>query len=99
MIREKLVAYRDAVAGASDVVRYRLTSEQAIALLDELAGVTLTHPDKIAVAKAAIAAVGEAEVGMEAQLAHANRLGAALAVLWEGLEGQIVDGVTITRRQ
>ncbi len=99
MIREKLVAYRDAVAGASDVVRYRLTSEQAIALLDELDGVTLNHPERITVAKAALAAVGEAKGGIEGQLAHAHRLGAAIAILWEALEGQAVDGVTITRKQ
>lgn len=99
MIREKLAAYKDAVGESSDTVRYRLTSEQAIALLDELDGVKLTHAEKAAVAKTALAAVGEASAGMDGQLAHAVRLGAALTLLWEALEGQVIDGVTITRKQ
>jgi len=99
MIREKLAAYRDAVGESSDAIRYRLTSEQAIALLDELDGVTLNHPEKAAVAKAALEAVGEAKDGIEGQLAHAKRLEAAINLLWEALEGQVIDGVTITRKQ
>lgn len=102
MIREKLKAqfelYQD-VMQPSDTLRCKLSSEQAIALLDELDGVTLNHPERVTVAKAALAAVGEAAGGIEGQLAHAKRLEAAINLLWEALEGQAVDGVTITRKQ
>lgn len=101
MIREKLVAYRDAIVdSASDTLRFRLSTDDAIILLGELDGVALNHPSKVTVAKAAIDALGEPPTKyIDAKLLYAARLEAAAALVWEAIEGQVVDGVTITRRQ
>lgn len=98
-IREKLAAYKDAVADdATDVVRYRLTTDQGFALLDEIDTTKLRHPERAAVAVALRGAIGAEPTGTDERLAWGQRMGAAVEALWEALEGQVVDGVTIIRR-
>lgn len=59
---------------------------------------TASAADSVSSVLAAVAALSESGTASDSVSALGSFV-AALAVLWEGLEGQIVDGVTITRRQ
>lgn len=99
-IRDKIAAYKEAVQEhASDELRMPLTTEGGVKLLSEIDPATLARPERAAVAVALLGAVGEMPKAIDAMLAWTKRFEAAVEALWEALEGQVIDGVTIIRRR
>lgn len=101
--RTRLAAFKDfhASQGGSGDPTIALSDADAVALVAELAPEELAHADRVAAGVALLGAVGAPpSVEQEDALAAwAQRKRDASQVLWDGLSGTVVDGVTIIRKR
>lgn len=99
---DSFIAYRDVLTavGATNLNR-PTTTEEAVALFPELDATKLKHGPKVAAAVKAWNAkqAQKAPTERRALTKHLNDMSDIEDDLWDGLEGEVVQGVTIIRRR
>ena len=78
-----------------------MTDAEAVALVGEMKPEELRHPEAVATAAAALAAVPAAPAGGsdEAVEAWYGAKRAASAAFWDAFHGELVDGVSVIRKR
>lgn len=98
--RDRIAAYKAAVGPtASDELRYAVSDADAVELAESVT--TPRHGELLAKGIAAVKALAEQPPAdqVDALTEWALKRKAALNQLWDALEGEVVDGVTIIRRR
>lgn len=98
-IVEKIKAYKAAVApvvSVDTVLRYPLSTEDALALVKEL-NMKVMSQDEVPEDLAALAQVKEEPASLEGKIAFYSKLASAAANFWRELSGLEVDGVEVVR--